>query len=141
MAWIKTYSIVVPNLEPAQVWKIWSDVNNRHLWDLDTEWAKINGPFEQGAIIQFKPKGGPNLSMEITECTPNRSFTDCFKIPLARLYGIHEMRPTSEGLEISCTIQIEGPLKWVLRKMVGEKIVAELPGQTEMLVKLASQNL
>ncbi len=139
MAWIKTHSTLAPNLEPTQIWNLWSDINKRHLWDLDTEWAKINGPFEKGAIIQFKPKGGPKLSMEITECSPNRSFTDCFKIPLARLYGLHEMEPTPEGLRISCTIRIEGPLGWALRKIIGEKIVAELLEQTEMLIKLASQ--
>ena len=65
--WIKTHSITVPGMEPYQIWKIWSDINNRPQWDLDTEWAELNGPFEVGAVFRFKPKGGPKLSMSITE--------------------------------------------------------------------------
>lgn len=137
--WIKTHSMTVPQLEARQVWKIWSDINNRPQWDLDTEWAELNGPFETGAIFYFKPKGGPKLSMTITECIPNQTFTDCFKIPFARLYGRHHMEPTQEGLKITTTIKVVGLLGWLLRKLVAEKVAAEVPGQTAMLVKLAAQ--
>lgn len=137
--WIKTYSITVPAIEPRQIWKIWSDINNRPQWDLDTEWAELNGPFEVGAVFRFKPKGGPKLSMRITECVPNQSFTDCFKIPFARLYGIHQMESTKEGLKIITSIKVEGLLGWLLRKIVAEKVAAEVPEQTAMLIKLASR--
>lgn len=135
--WTKTHSITVTDVTPAQIWKVWSDINNRPQWDLDTEWAELQGPFEQGAVFRFKPKGGPKLSMTITECEINRRFTDCFKIPFARLYGTHQMESTNEGLRIITSIKVEGPLGWVLRKLVGEKVAAEVPEQTEMCIKLA----
>lgn len=137
--WIKTHSITVPNLEPEQIWRIWEDINNRHLWDLDTEWAKLNEPFEKGAIFYMKPKGGPKIKMEITECTINQSFTDCYKFPLARLYGIHHMERIKDGLRITTSIKVEGLFGWLLRKLVAEKVAKEVPDQTQMLIKLASK--
>ena len=137
--WIKTHTLTVSDLKPQQVWKVWSDINNRPQWDLDTEWAELKGPFEKGAVFQFKPKGGPKLSMTITDCVPYQGFTDCFKLPFARLYGTHQMEATPEGLKITTSIKVVGLLGWFLRKMVAEKVAAEVPEQTAMLVKLARQ--
>ena len=136
--WIKTHSLTSTLVEPQQIWKVWSDINNRPQWDLDTEWAELKGPFEKGAVFRFKPKGGPKLSMTIIECVPNESFTDCFKIPFARLYGSHRMEKTLEGLKITTSIKVEGLLGWFLRKLVAEKVAAEVPEQTAMLLKLAA---
>lgn len=138
--WIKSHSTIATGIEPRQIWKIWSDINNRPLWDLDTEWAELKGPFEAGAVFRFKPKGGPKLSMTITECVPNQSFTDCFKMPFARLYGTHKMEPTKEGLKITTTIKVEGALGWLLRKIIAEKVAAEVPEQTAMLIQIASRS-
>ena len=137
--WIKTHSITVSNLEPEQVWKVWSNINDRPKWDIDLKWAKSDSPFQKGAIIQMQPEGGPKIRLEITECIPNQLFTDCYQFPLglAKLYGIHHMEKTAEGLCLTTSIKVEGPLGWILRKLIGEKVVAEIPQQTEMLVALA----
>jgi hypothetical protein len=135
--WTRTHSVTVSDIEPAKIWQIWSDIPNRPLWDLDLEWGRINGSFEQGAIFYIKPKGGPRIKMEITECVPNKVFTDCFSVPFARLYGIHQMEKSKDGLRLSTTIKVEGLLGWVLRKLVAEKVAAEVPEQTEKLILLA----
>lgn len=135
--WIKTHKTIAKNVTKAQIWAIWSDINSRHLWDLDTEWARLDGPFQTGAVFRFKPKGGPRLSMTITECTPNVSFTDCFKAPLCRLYGSHSMRETQEGLEIIVSMKTTGVLGFLLRKIIGEKVALDVPAQTQELIKLA----
>jgi hypothetical protein len=137
--WIETHTMIAPGLQPEQVWKVWSDINNRPQWDLDTEWAELKGPFEKGARFYFKPKGGKKLSMTITECIPNQGFTDCFKFPGARLFGIHSMEVINEDLKISTSIKVEGILGWFLWTFVGKKVAAELPEQTAMLIKIASQ--
>lgn len=139
--WIKTHSKDVTGIEPNQIWQVWSDINKRPLWDLDTEWAELKGPFKEGAVFRFKPVGGPKLSMTITECIPNKRFTDCFKIPFARMYGIHHVEKINDGSRISTTIKVEGPLGWLLRKIVAEKVAAELPEQTDALIKLISKNI
>jgi hypothetical protein len=135
--WIKTHKTLAKNVTKEQIWTIWSDINVRHLWDLDTEWARLDGAFQVGCVFQFKPKGGPQLSMTITECTTLVSFTDCFKAPLCKLYGIHSMKETDNGLEITTSIKIVGALGFLLRKIIGEKVAAEVPAQTNELIKLA----
>jgi len=135
--WIKTHSVIAKNVTPEQIWAVWADINNRPAWDLDTEWAELKGPFKKRAVFRFKPKGGPKLSMTITEATPNVSFTDCYKCPLAKLYGIHSMKQTEEGLQITVSIKITGLLGFLLRKIIGEKVAAEVPAQTQELIKLA----
>src|SRR5437899_7069115 len=119
--WKSAYSATAENITPSQIWRIWSDINLRTKWDDDTEWATLDGPFSVGSIITFKPKGGPKLKLTITECTPNHSFTDTYFFPFARMDGIHSMEQTSQGLKLTTTMQITGPLSWLWRKLVVEK--------------------
>ena len=135
--WINTHKTLAKNVTPEQIWAIWSDINNRHMWDLDTEWAELKGEFKTGAVFRFKPKGGPKLSMTITECTPNISFTDCFSFPGAKLYGIHSMKKINDELEITTSIKVTGMLGFLLRKIIGEKVAREVPAQTAELIKVA----
>lgn len=137
--WQKSYSKIVKNLEPHQVWKVWSDINLRTQWDDDTEWARIDGPFKKNAHFYMKIKNGPELKLEITECIPNEKFTDTYYFPLARLDGIHEVKKTSEGLSITTTIKVTGLLQWLWSRLVAKKIVATLPHQTDLLIQLAGQ--
>lgn len=138
--WQKSYSITVESIEPSKIWKIWSDIPNRPAWDDDIEWANTDGPFENGTTIAMKPKGWPKtVYMKIIECIPNQSFTDNTKFLLAELYGTHHMEKTDKGLKLTTTIKVVGPLSWVWRKIVAEEIVATLPHQTDMLIKLARE--
>jgi len=138
MPFQKSYSAVFKGVTPEQVWAIWSDLEKRPLWDDDTERVKLETAFKVGGTFLFKPKNDKrSIRITITECTPNRSFTDTCKLPLARLEGIHEVVPVKDGVKITTTIIIKGPLRWLWQKLIGEQIVASLPHQTEMLVKLA----
>lgn len=137
MLFEKSYSKIVTDVTPQQIWAVWSDIDRRSEWDTDTEWAKIEGEFKAGNTFLFKPKGGPKLKMLITEATPNKSFTDCFKLPLARLYGIHEIESVPGGLCIKTTMMVKGPLAWLWQKLLVDKIVATVPEQTELLVQVA----
>jgi hypothetical protein len=136
--WEQFYSITVNDLQPEMVWAVWSNVDNRPAWDEDTLWAKANGPFENGTTITFKPKGWPKtVSMKIIECTPNQSFTDHTTFFGCHLYGKHHMEVVADGLKLTTTITLKGPLTWLWRKIVGEDIVKTLPKQTDMLIRLA----
>lgn len=140
MKYSQSYAKTFKDVTPQQIWAIWSDINKRHIWDDDTEWAKLEGKFEVGNSFWFKPKGGPKLRMYITECTPNRSFTDTFNLPFAKLQGIHELKESAEGLIITTTMQTTGVLRWLWQRLLTNKIIATLPQQTELLVQAAKQN-
>lgn len=139
--WQQSYSTTVNDIRPEQIWSIWTDVPNRPAWDTDTEWAKADGPFERGTTITFKPKGWPKtVLMKIAECKANRSFTDLTTFFLCDLYGYHTMKQTPEGLLLTTTITLVGPLTFLWRRIVGQDIVNSLPEQTKMLIELARKS-
>ena len=136
--WTQSYSKTVKDLSAAQVWKVWSDVDRWHLWQDDIEYARMNGPFESGGSFKFKPKGGPDLTLELSEVRPNALFVDITRFPLARMVDSHELIERDGGLEIRTTIRMEGPLAFLWRKIVGEDVVKSLPAQTDHLIAQAA---
>lgn len=136
---IATHQDIYRDIQAEQLWRVWADVNHRHQWDTDTEWAKLDGKFTAGSTFRFKPKGGPALRMRITEATPNRSFTDCFSLWIAKLYGIHVMEPIGAGLQVTTHIAVSGPGRWLMQKMLAENIAKTIPEQTQQAIDLARQ--
>ena len=133
--WTKSYSKTVENLKAAEVWTVWADVNQWHTWQDDIEFAKLNGEFRKGGLIHFKPKGGPNFKLELTEVKPNSVFVDLTRFPLARMFDSHEIIDHGEKLEIKSTIRIEGPLSFLWRKLVAENVAKGLEEQTDRLIE------
>jgi hypothetical protein len=133
--WSKSYSKTVMGLNANQVWKVWTDVNQWHTWQDDIEYAELVGEFRKGNIFRFKPKGGPNIKIELTEVKPNSVFVDLTRFPLARMYDSHELIERGDKLEIKATIRIEGPLSFLWRKLVAENVADGMKEQTERLIE------
>ncbi len=139
MPWERTHRCLVKDLSPGQVWKVWSNVNEWHQWDTDIEYAKIQGEFKEGGIFELKPKAGPRVKIKLLRVRPETTFTDVTTFPLAKMYGIHEMHTVSGGLEIVHTVRIEGPLSFLWRKLVGEKIASGIEEQSQKMIECARQ--
>ncbi len=139
MAWEKTHKVTVQNMAKNQIWKVWEDVNHWHTWDTDIEFARLDGQFKVGNSFQLKPKAGPKVKIELLKVEPNASFTDVTTFPLAKMYGIHEMRETGDGLEISHTVRIEGPLSFLWKRIVAEKVASGLEEQAQKMVQRARE--
>ncbi len=135
--WQSTHSVITNKVTKEQIWHVWSDITLRQQWDTDIEWATLEGPFANDSIIRFKVKGGPKVKMCLVDCMPYSSFTDRTKFPGATMDGIHAVEETAEGLKLTTTFKITGPLSFLWRKLVGEKVAATIPEQTEMLIKVA----
>ncbi len=129
--WTKSHSVVSKTVTKEQMWKLFVDVNNWKNWDKGIEYAKMEGKFEKGNHFELKPKGGPKVRIELIETIENEKFVDFTKFPGARMYGEHIFEETPEGLKMTTTMSITGPLAFVWRKIVAENIVAGLP--VEML--------
>jgi hypothetical protein len=135
--WCKSYSKTVEGLSANQVWKVWTDVNQWHTWQDDIEYANLDGEFIEGNVFLFKPKGGPNIKIELTEVESNSIFVDLTRFPLARMYDSHELIEHGDKLEIKTTIRIEGPLSFLWRKLVAENVANGMKEQTERLIEKA----
>jgi len=137
--WSKSYSKTVEGLKASEVWKVWTDVNQWHTWQDDIEFARLEGAFTAGNTFQFKPKGGPNVKIEITDVKPDVAFVDLTRFPLARMYDTHELVEHGDKLEIKSTITIEGALSFLWKKLVAENVANDLADQTEKLIEKARQ--
>ena len=139
MAWEKTHTATVRDLRKDQIWQLWQDVNNWHAWDQELEYCRLESPFVAGSQFTLKPKGGPKVHLTLENVEPCRTFTDRVDFPLARMYSIHELQDTPHGLEVIHRIRVEGPLAFLWRKLVAEKVAAGLEEQTQSMIKRARE--
>jgi hypothetical protein len=137
--WTKSHSIVTKEVTKEQMWKLFADVNNWHTWDEGIEFAKMDGKFEKGNFFTLRPKGGPNVKVELLETVENKSFLDVTKFPLAKMFDNHTFEETPQGLKITNTISVTGVLGFLWRKIVAQKIVDSLPNDMQTQIKSASK--
>ena len=135
--WSKTYSKKVTGLRAAQVWKVWTDVNQWHTWQSDIEYARMDGEFKVGNTFLLKPKGGPKVKIEIIQVEPNRQFTDLTRFPGSKMFGFHQFVIHGDELEIKTTMSINGPLSFLWKKLVAEGVANGMRAQTEKLIEKA----
>ncbi|HJZ76901.1 MAG TPA: SRPBCC family protein [Vicinamibacterales bacterium] len=137
--WQVTHSETFEGLRKEAVWAAWSDVDRWHEWDPDLEFARAADGFSAGTRFVLKPKGGPKVTIRLLRAEPLRGYTDLTVFPLARMYGIHDMVETSDGLTLSITIRVEGPLTRLWKTLVAQKVADEAPAQLRSLANWARQ--
>jgi hypothetical protein len=133
--WSKTYSKKVIGLKLEDIWAVWIDVNNWRKWHSDIEYTKLAGEFRVGNKFILKPKKGPKVIIELLEVVPYRRFIDLTRFPLAKMYGIHDFIKNGNEIEIKTTMKVEGPLSFVWRKLVAEKVANSEEEQTNSLIR------
>ncbi|MEP7167706.1 MAG: SRPBCC family protein [Candidatus Woesebacteria bacterium] len=137
--WTRSHQIVTKEVTKEQMWKLFSDVNNWHTWDQGCEFAKMEGKFEKGNHFILRPKGGPNVKIELLEVVENKSFLDVTKFPLAKMYDNHQFEETADGLKITHTITVEGILGFLWVKIVAQKLADASLTDMQAQIKAASK--
>lgn len=135
----KTYSFTTKEIKQEQIWKLMSNVNNWKNWDDTIENAEIHGEFKAGTFFTLRPKGGPNVKIQLVEVKPNYYFKDLTKFPLAKMYGEHFYENTSDGLKITITMTISGALSFLWNKIVMQDIVNHLPEDVKTQISEAKK--
>jgi hypothetical protein len=137
--WTRTYSLITKNATREQLWNLFADVNHWHTWDNGIEYARLEGKFEKGNHFILRPKGGPEVKVELLEAIENSMFLDVTTFPLAKMYDEHRFEETAEGLKITNTITVKGILSFLWVKLVAGKIAAALPNDMQEQVRAASK--
>lgn len=135
--WTKSFSKLYSGVRKEDVWHLWTDVDNWPTWHGDLEYCKMQGPFQVGNYFLLKPKGVKAVKIVLTEIEEGRRFTDCTTFFGAKMYDTHAMEETPEGLLLSNTLVVTGPLKWLWIKLVAQNVANTVPDEMEALVKLA----
>lgn len=138
--WKKEHKTIVAGVTAEQVWRVWTDIKHWPTWDsslISCSWITPHTEFKSGSVFKLKPKGGPAVKITLSEVVPLQKFSDYTQFFLARMYDIHELRVVPNGLEITNTITISGPLAWLWRKLVAENVAKSIAEQTENLIARA----
>ena|SRR3989344_7339652 len=135
--WTKTHSNIYQGINKKNIWRIWADVNNWPTWHGDLDYCKMNGDFNVGNHFMLKPKGAPAVKIELVEIDVGNKFTDRTKFFGAKMYDTHAMEETSEGLRLTNTLVVTGPLKFLWIKLVAQHVANTVPQEMDALVKLA----
>jgi hypothetical protein len=124
---------------PEAIWELWADVANRTRWDEGLEWARIDGPFQQGASGQVKLRDQPTRRFEIIECQPMRRYTDRFFLPLGTTmdwhHAVEERGPNQR--QVTFRVVAKGPSSLVLAPVLRRILQGELPQTVDKLINLA----
>lgn len=116
--------IAVP---PLMIDQIWSEVEQWHLWDPDTKYALLEGPFALGSKGRITPSKGMGVPMVITERTAGRSFTVEGHIPLFRMHFEHIVVPMAGGSEVVHRVWFTGALAFLFGPGVVRQLRHGLP--------------
>lgn len=135
--WKKTHSKTYAGLDKQTVWKLATNVNAWHEWHTDLDYCKMEGPFEAGNHFMLKPKGVKPVKIVLTEVQEGQSFTDCTSFFGAKMYDTHAFEETAEGLKLTNTVVVTGPLKWLWIMLVAKDVASSAPEQMESLANLA----
>ncbi|MEL7123624.1 MAG: SRPBCC family protein [Bacteroidota bacterium] len=81
---------------PEQIWTIWTDVENWHLWDSGLQTATLEGQFKLNAKGKLIPDKGPKSNFKITHYTDGETYTMKTPLPLGSL-NIERILETKEG--------------------------------------------
>ncbi len=138
--WKKIYSKTFKNIKREDIWNIWADINNWPLWHGDLDYCKLEGDFKVGNYFLLKPKDMKSpVKIYITDIKNGYSFTDCTSFFGAKMYDTHEIQETEDGVKITNTLIVTGPLKLLWIMLVASKVAASVPEETESLVKLVGK--
>jgi len=112
---------------PEQVFAVYEDVLNWSSWDPDVQSSSIEGDFKLGAKGKLTPSNGPEVKIQITELTKNRSYTTVSKLILCSIFFEHECISSGDEITIIHRVVFVGFLSLFFGRIIGSGIKKGLP--------------
>lgn len=135
--WQRIYCKSFQDIKPKAIWHVWTDINNWSTWNPGIEYCTLKEPFALGSSFTLKPIGAPAVQVKLVAVEPQRMFTDCTFFLGAKMYGMHTIEETEQGINLTTTVTITGPLGFLWRTLVGKKVAAKMAEQTDALIERA----
>lgn len=129
--------IIKTKASKEAIWKLWADVSNWKSWDDQVMESSLDGSFTIGEKGLLRPRGGPKSTFELVELTKEKSFTSRSSLPLGKMDFIHSMEESNGELVLKHRIEISGILTFIFSRVIGNKLIKELPKALNKLVDLA----
>lgn len=122
-----------------QIWKQWITVNTWYKSDSGVFESIIYGDFKEGTKGMLKPTSGPKSKFTLTKVLPLESFTSSSALPFAKMHFTHKLAERDGKVFLTHGVKISGPTSFIFSKIIGKKILAELPKAMENLTNMAIQ--
>ncbi len=102
--------------EPAEVWKVWTDVERWPEWDASKEIARLDGPFQPGVSGWAKQRGNLGGSFTITVVDDERRWVSECPVPMGKVVFDHVLEPVAGGrVRVVKRAEVQGGLGSLLR--------------------------
>lgn len=95
--------------EPAEVWKVWTDVERWPEWDVSKEIARLDGPFQPGVCGWAKQRGNLGGSFTITVVDDGRRWVSECPVPMGKVVFDHILEPVAGGcVRVVKKVEVQG---------------------------------
>jgi hypothetical protein len=129
---------VTSTATPAAFFDRWADMATWPIWNTDTAWVRLDGPFAQGSTGRLKPKGGPSVAFVIEKLVPGEAFVDVSRLIGARLTFDHRVSVGADGRTVvDVSVSLTGPLRALWNKILGADIAKSVQPDLDALVRVA----
>ena len=111
-------------VSPAQVWRVWSDVNHWPDWNPDMKESRLDGPLKLGATGMINTKSGGKHDVVVTYYEEGRSFElESTALPATKMAIRATIAPSVTGSRITQGFEPRGLLAPIVGPMMSGPIL------------------
>ena len=118
---------IIINAPAREVFKQYENVAMWKSWDAEVKESSLEGKFKVGSKGILKPAKGPKANFELTEVTPDKSFTSQTKLPLCKFDFKHQIEDFGEATKVIHTVVFSGLTSAIFGRLIGSQIKKTLP--------------
>ncbi|TMF02374.1 MAG: hypothetical protein E6I52_09635 [Chloroflexi bacterium] len=109
---------------PAEVWRVWSDVNTWPAWNPDMKESRLDGPLRLGTTGMINTRSGGKHEVVVTQLEDGKSFElESTAMPMTRMAIRATVTPIQGGTRISQAFEARGLLAPIVGPMMGGMIL------------------
>ena len=109
---------------PADVWRVWSDVNTWPAWNPDMKESRLDGPLRLGTTGTINTRSGGKHEVVVTQLEDGKSFElERTAMPMTRMAIRATVTPVQGGTRISQAFEARGLLAPIVGPMMGGMIL------------------
>ncbi len=106
----------------AEIWRIWTDVDQWPTWDIGLQQAVLTGPFVEGTKGTLISDQGQKAKFVITAVNEGTSYTFKTKLPLGSLEITRSLVAETGTVRFTHVVKFSRTHRWSVRAQVGEGI-------------------
>lgn len=117
------------------VWAVLTDLERWPDWTASMRSVRAlgTGPTGTGSRFKVRQPRMPAAVWEVTEFTPDRSFTWGTHVPGVRVVARHDLRSADSGTQADMAVDVTGPMAWLVTALSGRRIRGFVQMETDGL--------